>query len=1447
MVNEREPPRQSQASLMTPGESSVERDDERTETFEEESQGEEYSSPRERNSDSDVAPLPSIHLPPPPLPLTYPIMTEYVAPHGVASSLSEASKIKKLNGPDDWVEWNRSLEGHLGMVDLWEILTGEAPAPAEGTPEHNIWLKNQRKLRSLLLLICGPSALALMGTHTGKSATEQYNVLKDMYNITTISTFGTLYRQIFRCTLSDHKSLKKYGEEVTKAKNKLIELGIPLPELAVTCAFLDGLDGSYKNWKEQFLGRYAENPTKVEKGVKVIVVPTIEDVMSQSLDRESSSSAASKQATTRAFDAKKGDNKNKESSSRDPSHSRPPARGGKSSSSQRPQRYCDTCYSTKHNAAYCWFTHPEKQSGEFKANYPNAEAISKALEDAQKANKEWQKSHPPKGLIAKAQLSTSGEKDTAWYLDSAAGVHLTYHLNDYIHPDLDNQRESVEIANGEKLLTKGAGTIALEVLVSGIPTYVHIHNVHYCPEIDSNLLSLGAFGTRGCEFYTKKGILHVMDKVGDTVLQARCKGQVYPLLQPQTPHYPPPALVHAYKTTKPVTMDLWHQRAGHVNKKDLSSLKNMVFGVAMTDANTSFCEACALGKQHKVHSTEPPTHRATLPGERLHNDLFGGGNTLSGIGGYHYGSVVIDDATRVRFPILLKTKDAICDELSTIINRIETETGNKVKALRTDNGSEFGRLEPYLKERGISHEKSAPYAQDQDGVAERSIRTILERARTMLIHANLPHRLWPEAISAACYITNRLPTKTLQQKTPYEAWYGHKPDLSNLRVYGCDAYVVDYHAKSKGKMAPRSWAGTLVGYEAKNQWRIFDGKTVFVRRDVIFNESNLTYKTKPTPIQPVGELEDLVDLAALLQPVGAPGIGDLPPTITFHVPEAPNNTQPETHLPGDSHLDNALDLVTQLLAEVQEANTTSTPLGETGTNNTAETNTFTDPAIDYTTPPNPLVLEHPRPRTRHDYKNLNTKGFAKKAKPQDVLPKHGIKTPKTYQEAISGPQAKEWRAAMEEKVKSQLQRGTFRITRPPYDERIIPGKWDFKIKENPDGTIARYKARWVAKGYVQVQGRDYDDKFAPVVRSDTTRFLLAVAATRNWRMRQFDIKTAFLNSNMDRKLFTQEPKGYETEEGNACLLNTALYGLVQSANLWFKEIKGTCLEYGLVQSKHDDALFFNPKTELYVTIYVDDIKVFAPTDAIIDQFSLFVSTKYELTDIGDLKWYLGMEINCLQDGSIVLTQSKYIQDLLHRHGMEDCAKASTPISQVQLTKAPENYTCDKEQLKQYQSLLGELMHLMVQTKPDLAYSVSRLAQFMSNPTEQHWAALKRILRYLQGSKDLGNCYKHAPGNLTMSVWTDSSWGEDPDDSRSTNGYLVLMAGGPVAWKSTKQQSVALSSTEAEYMGQTMTATQTMWTRGLLKELQIKGTIPKNATVIFADNQGAIKLAENPIF
>ena len=334
--------------------------------------------------------------------------------------------------------------------------------------------------------------------------------------------------------------------------------------------------------------------------------------------------------------------------------------------------------SHRHNSKDCWYTHPEKRNNKFRQAHPDKTAVTKALETTKKANKEWHKSHPKRALVAKTKLATTDVKDHTWYLDSAASVHTTHHLTDYITPDLDDTREAIETANGEILQTRGAGTIAIEVIVNGICDFVHIHDVHYCPEIDSNLLSLGILTAKGFDFHTSKGTLNIIDSAGEIALQSKCEGHVFPLSQPKrVDNYGKPgALDRAYSTTKSQTMELWHQRAGHVNKPDLIKLQGMAEGIAIKDTTTPFCEACAFGKQHKVHSTAPPTHRSKLPGERLHNDLFGGGNTLPGVGGYPYGSVLIDNATRIRFPIVvLKTKDGICDEIPVVVNRIKAQTG----------------------------------------------------------------------------------------------------------------------------------------------------------------------------------------------------------------------------------------------------------------------------------------------------------------------------------------------------------------------------------------------------------------------------------------------------------------------------------------------------------------------------------------------------------------------------------------------------------------------------------------------------------------------------------------------------------------------------------------------------------------------------------------------------
>ena len=245
-------------------------------------------------------------------------------------------------------------------------------------------------------------------------------------------------------------------------------------------------------------------------------------------------------------------------------------------------------------------------------------------------------------------------------------------------------------------------------------------------------------------------------------------------------------------------------------------------------------------------------------------------------------------------------------------------------------------------------------------------------------------------------------------------------------------------------------------------------------------------------------MDDIVDLASLSQTVGASALLSL---ISENQDQkgTPDIFQPDTHYKADNHLDNSVDLVNCLLAEANDALNARPDLDSEPAELAAPIITIEAggnsniTGINYASETNLLIMDRPRNKAQHDYKKLHTCGFSKIAK---TVPQHGIIVSRTYEEAIAGLQKEKWLAAMKEEVLSQLKKGTFRITKPLYNEPIIPGKWDFRIKKNPNGSIARYKARWVAKDYMQVEKRDYKEKFAPVVRSDTSCILLSVAATR---------------------------------------------------------------------------------------------------------------------------------------------------------------------------------------------------------------------------------------------------------------------------------------------------------------------------------------------------------------
>ena len=279
-------------------------------------------------------------------------------------------------------------------------------------------------------------------------------------------------------------------------------------------------------------------------------------------------------------------------------------------------------------------------------------------------------------------------------------------------------------------------------------------------------------------------------------------------------------------------------------------------------------------------------------------------------------------------------------------------------------------------------------------------------------------------------------------------------------------------------------------------------------------------------------------------------------------------------------------------------------------------------------------------------------------------------------------------------------------------------------------------------------------------------------------------------------------------------------------------------EMGFAQSQNDPCIYYkNIRGEMfYIAVYVDDIILGGKTEGTLNEIKVALSKKFEIKDLGELKYFLGVKVEQRENNTVWIGQPAYIANLLEIFGMKDCKPVSAPVNVgSKLTKATDDDSCVDQ--KMYQSAIGSLMYLSVSTRPDIAYVVNSLARFSSKPTTEHWTAVKRLLRYLKGTLTHGILYTK-DGSDTFIGYTDADWAGDADDRKSTSGYIFLLSGGAVSWRSLKQKCVALSTAEAEYIAMASTAQESVWLRQLIAELT---NILEAPTLIYEDNQSAIAM------
>lgn len=909
--------------------------------------------------------------------------------------------------------------------------------------------------------------------------------------------------------------------------------------------------------------------------------------------------------------------------------------------------------------------------------------------------------------------------------------------------------------------------------------------VLYVPHLRHNLLSVSALVEKG--FIITFGKEKAIIKKGKKILlEIPKKGSLYVLEQPITKDHN-----NKHNNVAYLSYEILHARLGHIGKSKLQKIENSrVKGLPEISSlqdkvNNHICESCIFGKQHR--RPFPTSNTVTDVGDLIHSDLIGPLPVSKG--GHIYICCFLDDKTKFCSVAVMKQKSEVISHFKYFYER-STKLKRTIKTLRSDNGGEYlnGELQEYLKEKGVNHEFTTVYTPQQNGKAERYNRTLIEMTRCILHNANIHVSWWAEAVLTANYILNVTTIVPGTTMTAYEYWTGHQPDLSTLRVFGCVAYV-HIPKEHRRKLDYKSIKCIFIGYDvSRKAYRLWDpmNKRLLISRDVEFNET-----------VPGGSLDTNNTSNSSWSALWNYSLSN-----SLHDNISPNTT-PEVVVPSKnvSHSVSPNDNIDEYATIAY------------------------DPFYD-----NNAFLHH----------------FAGLA---------SLEYPKSFAEALASDEGEQWRIATYKEWNSLLENGTFELVELPKGRKAIGVRWIYKKKFDEKGNLKTYKARLVAKGYSQVHGIDFKETFSPVVKFTSLRILLALAAKYDFEIEQMDFDTAFLNGDLQEEIYIQQPEGFVVsgKEHMVLKLNKTLYGLKQSPREWNRKLNNFLLKIGFKRLYTDHGVYIYNKMKciIILALYVDDLVIIGNDKESIIKLKQIISKNFKIKDLGPLKYIVGIEI--IRDRAnrkIMLTQRQYIKDILKRFNMSDCKEISTPLNVsmklCKLGSAVSNTTEDKTK-GPYLEAVGSIIYAMIATRPDLAFAVGLVSRYMSDPKESHWSAVKHILRYMKGTINYAICYD---GNSLDPIvgYTDSDWGNDLDDAKSTSGFCFILCNGVVSWYSKKQNTVAKSTVEAEYVALSSACSEVKWIQMFLKELEFLKEIQLNdciQTNIFCDNQGCICLSKNP--
>jgi len=457
--------------------------------------------------------------------------------------------------------------------------------------------------------------------------------------------------------------------------------------------------------------------------------------------------------------------------------------------------------------------------------------------------------------------------------------------------------------------------------------------------------------------------------------------------------------------------------------------------------------------------------------------------------------------------------------------------------------------------------------------------------------------------------------------------------------------------------------------------------------------------------------------------------------------------------------------------------------------------------------------------------------------------------PGTFEEAMRSDDAHKWIKAISKEQSALDENKTWTLVERKPEMKTVDSKWVFKVVKNTGGDVVKFKARLCARGFMQRKGVDFTETFAPVVRYDSLRVLLAVVAEKDLELTQFDVQTAFLYGKLDEEVFMEVPEGLTVKRSAAksvvCHLQKSLYGLKQAPRCWNREFRAFLRQFEFHETDADKCIFVGKveRSVVYLALFVDDGLLAAESRDALECVLRHLNDSFKIT-IGDTSLFVGMQIERdRKEKSLFIHQSAYTKRVIERFGM-GCAKPMSVPSNPSVILHPIVEGEERAENVPYREAVGSLMFLAIISRPDIAYAVNSVSRFLNNHNNDHWRSVKQIFAYLSGTIEYGIKFRGGGSVPKLVGYSDADYASDLETRRSTTGYVFQLAGGPVTWSSQRQKLVTLSTTESEYVAASAASKEAIWLRRLLDGI---GHPCDDETVIFVDNISAIKLVKNPEF